>query len=276
MPYASLTRNDRNPLKRFLQRRRMRDALALTGRLGACTTIVDFGAGDGEACKHLAARFPDARIFCYEPCPALREEAKANLRDTPRAVIVGELTAMPRGQCDLVLCMEVFEHLPPEQTEQSLSAIDALLCPEGAALIGVPVEVFLSALAKGAFRMTRRRGDFDARLGNVLRATLGRPPRERPLSEISPGLPYHFYHLGFDHRRLRRQLEAKFKLQGAAGSPLPLVGAWLNSEIYYLVRKAIVGQVSRPACAQHEPSRLIGRLGNLPHVHLPSGVRPSR
>jgi SAM-dependent methyltransferase len=237
MSYAHLTRNDRNPLKRFLQRRRLQDALALLPPLRAGATIVDFGAGDGETCKHLATRFPGARIVCYEPCQALRAEAIVNLRGVPHAAMAATVDALPRGGCDLVLCTEVFEHLPPEQTEESLRTIHSLLRPEAAALIGVPLEVFLPALLKGVFRMTRRWGQFDARPLNILRATIGRPPCDRPLSEIAFGLPYHFHHLGFDHRRLRRQLEARFTLERVAGSPLPALGSLLNSEIYFVVSK---------------------------------------
>ena len=85
--------------------------------------------------------------------------------------------------------------------------------------------------------MTRRWGQFDAQPLNILRAALGRPPRNRPLSEIAPGLAYHFHHLGFDHRRLRRQLKERFVLHTTAGSPLPLLGALFNAEMYFLVRK---------------------------------------
>jgi SAM-dependent methyltransferase len=238
MSYAKLTRYDRNPLKRFLQRRRLRDARSLVPPCRDGHTIVDFGGGDGETCKHLAASFPRASFLCYEPCQALREEAIENLRGIPNAAVAAELHDLLYGQCDLVLCMEVFEHLPPEQTEASLSTIHHLLRPGGTALIGVPLEVFVPALLKGAFRLTRRWGQFDARPLNILRAAIGRPAQERPLSEIAPGLPYHFHHLGFDHRRLRRQLEARFTLQVVAGSPFPVFGPYFNSEIYYLVRKA--------------------------------------
>ena len=67
MCYADITRNDRNPIKRFFQRRRLSDALALAGMSASPRNIIDFGAGDGEFCRLLANRFPDARIFCYEP-----------------------------------------------------------------------------------------------------------------------------------------------------------------------------------------------------------------
>jgi SAM-dependent methyltransferase len=261
MPYADLTRNDANPIKRFLHRRRLKDALPLVA-LDGCQTIVDFGAGDGETCKRLAGLLPQARIYCYEPCHTLRQEAIATLRDTPHVTIAGAIGELPVAQCDLLLCMEVFEHLPRAQIEESLDVIDSLLRPGGFALIGVPLEIFLPALVKGVFRMTRRWSQFDARPTNILRAAIGRPPRARPQSEIAPGLPYHFHHLGFDHRVLRRQLESRFAIQRVVGSPVPWLGAALNSEIYFVARK--------PGSRQPlvNPQAAVS--------HFPSGVRPSR
>lgn len=237
MSYATITRHDRNPLKRYLQRSRLRDALSLVCGLGEFHTILDYGAGDGETCRQLAARFPRAAIVCYEPCEGLREEAAAHLCGLENLEIAGCWEELPRGKCDLVLCMEVFEHLSPEQIERELAQIAAILSPHGRALVGVPLEIFAPALVKGAFRMTRRFGEFDARPLNILKAALGRPPQERPQGEIAPGLPYHFHHLGFDYRRLRRQIEARFRIERIVGSPLPWIGPLLNSEIYFLLSR---------------------------------------
>lgn len=235
MSYATLTRHDSNPLKRYLQRRRLRDALSLISGSGERRMILDYGAGDGETCRQLSACFPQATIVCYEPCEELREEAKGHLCGLDNLEIAGCWDDLPQGKCDLVLCMEVFEHLIPEQIEQELARIESLLQPNGQALVGVPLEIFGPALFKGAFRMTRRFGEFDARPMNILKAALGRPPQKRPLGEIAPGLPYHFHHLGFDHRRLQRQIEARFHIEQVVGSPLPWIGPLLNSEIYFLL-----------------------------------------
>ena len=238
MTYRDITRNDKNPIKRLVQRRRLADALSLVGSDARPRTIIDFGAGDGELCKRLAARFRGARILCYEPVAWLRAEAAALVADTASVVIASRLDQLPAGEGDLVFCMEVFEHLPPRQTAEAIDAIDRVLADEGLAVIGVPLEVFAPALLKGLFRMARRYGEFDAVAGNVVLAVLGNPPGDRPVAEIAPGLPYHFHHLGFDHRRLRGQLEERFAILRTAGSPFRLLGTWLNSEVYYVLRKA--------------------------------------
>jgi hypothetical protein len=101
--------------------------------------------------------------------------------------------------------------------------------------VGVPNELFFPALIKGLFRMTRRYGSFDARPGNVLRAVLGRPPKRRPVREITPGLPYHFHHTGFDHRKLRIKLSKTFEIARQFASPVG--GELLGTEIYFILRK---------------------------------------
>jgi hypothetical protein len=107
----------------------------------------------------------------------------------------------------------------------------------------VPNELFLPALVKGLFRMTRRYGAFDARPANVLQATIGRPPGRRPVREITAGLPYHFHHTGFDHRELRRTLSETFEVERQFASPAG--GELLGTEIYLILKKR--GKPSPPA-----------------------------
>jgi len=104
-------------------------------------------------------------------------------------------------------------------------------------ILGVPYEIHLPALFKGVFRMSRRFADFDARVGNVLKAALGRPPRNRPVADIAAGLPYHFHHLGFDHRELEKAIGDHFRIAKKWFSPFRFLGSLLNSEIYYLLSK---------------------------------------
>jgi SAM-dependent methyltransferase len=238
MCYADITRNDRNPIKRFFQRRRLSDALALAGMSASPRNIIDFGAGDGEFCRLLANRFPDARIYCYEPVSWHRQEAAVRLKDNPSVEIVDSVEALPLGQADLVFCMEVVEHLPARQTAETLAAIHGALAKDGTALIGVPVEIYAPAMFKGMFRMMRRFGEFDARPKNIFRAALGFPTPERPIAEISEGMPYHAYHLGFDFRKLREQLQENFHVLRTVCSPAKWFPAWMNSEIYFILRKA--------------------------------------
>lgn len=83
--------------------------------------------------------------------------------------------------------------------------------------------------------MTRRYGAYDARPRNILRAAAGRPPADRPLGRISQGLPYHFHHTGFDHRRLRAVLQETFDPVREFGSPVD--SELFGTEVYLVMAK---------------------------------------
>jgi SAM-dependent methyltransferase len=235
--YAALTREDPNPLKRAVQGRRLCDALRLAAGLRP-QLVVDYGGGDGALCASAAARWPAAQLLCFEPAPQLAEEARALLAGTPRVEVVETETALPSGAADIVFCTEVFEHLPPPETERALDEIARVLKPGGHAIIGVPVEIGPPALAKGLFRASRRPGDFDAAPSSILQASLGRPPHPRPQAEISPGRASYPHHAGFDHRPLVRAIADRFVVESRSGSPFPSLPAWLNSELYVRARRA--------------------------------------
>ena len=232
--YAVLTREDPNPLKRAVQNRRLADALGLAQDL-APRLVVDYGGGDGALCGSAAALWPEARVICFEPAPQLADQARVLLARTPQAQIVSHEAALPAGADDLVFCTEVFEHLPPVETERALSEIGRILAPGGRAVIGVPVEIGPPALAKGLFRALRRPGAFDARAGAIASAMLGRPPASRPLDEIAAGRAYYPHHLGFDHRALTAAVARRFRIERRTGSPFTALPPWLNSELYLRV-----------------------------------------
>jgi SAM-dependent methyltransferase len=244
--YADLTVRDRSALKRWVQRRRLRDALRPLRATdhGARLRILDYGAGNGELVRQIAA-LRDVDAWVFEPTPELMAEARVHLAGQPSVTFIDQTRATASASFDLVFCLEVFEHLPRGPTREAAGEIHRLLRPEGLAVVGVPNELYAPALFKGLFRMGRRYGEFDAQPGNVVRAALGRPPVERPVLEIAAGLPYHPHHLGFDHRRLERELSECFVVVERWFSPLRFGGPSLNTEVYLLLRKARPGSAAR-------------------------------
>jgi SAM-dependent methyltransferase len=235
--YSEITVGDRNPVKRFLQRRRLRDAISVLDGLDDhfSGSFLDFGGGSGELSKILASRFPKARVFCYEPMPDIFEEARQNLSELENVTLVSDRKELRGLAFEYVYCLEVFEHLPRRQTARTIRTVDRLLKENGVFVVGVPNELFVPALIKGLFRMKRRYGNYDARPGNVLSAAIGRPPAKRPVRMISQGLPYHFHHMGFDHRRLHTQLSEIFDPVREFGSPIR--NQLLSTEVYFVLVK---------------------------------------
>lgn len=236
LAYAQLTRDDPSALKRWIQARRMADALRLVSPAHRLR-VVDYGGGDGELTARLAEP-PEAEAICFEPAVELRDQAEARLATQPRARVEPRAEALPDAWADAVFCLEVFEHLPDEESEAALGHIHRVLEPGGRLVIGVPVEVGPPALAKGLFRRLRRPGSPDARWREIVAAALGRPRPERALASLGERLPYHPFHLGFDHRRLIAKLAPRFRLEARRGSPFRWAPILCNSELYLLARRA--------------------------------------
>ncbi len=239
MKYADITFNDRNPVKRRLQRIRLDHALKVLEELpdDFAGRVLDFGAGNGELSRQIARRFPRAIVIAYEPVPDLNQEAREHLEEVPQVQVVASLKEFSRESFDLIFALEVFEHLPDGPFDEALEQVTRLAQTGASLVFGVPNELFLPALVKGLFRMTRRFGEVDAVPGNILRASLGKPPTARPVKEIAPGLPYIVRHMGFDYRRFREELARRFRVWKIYGSPFPFLPPALNFEVYFLCQK---------------------------------------
>lgn len=233
MSYERQTRGDASRLKRWVQHRRLADAIRLTRLAPQPSHIVDYGAGDGAFSLTLASIYPGAQITCFEPVPAMREEALRLVAGHPRITIADNEALIASG-ADLVVCTEVFEHLPPAEFQRALDEIERISRPSGLIVLGVPVETGPPAFAKGLFRMVRRYGEEDAQPGRVLAATRGRPP-QRSAQPVSDGRAHFHAHLGFDHRAFERAIRARFTVQERRFSPWNL-GSWFASELYLAVR----------------------------------------
>lgn len=235
MAYSESTFKDPNPIKRWLQFRRLATALQLAGSESRANVVCDFGAGNGELCKLLSVRTKAAEIICYEPAAVFLAEARENLEGVPRIQFTSSTEHLSSRSVDVLFCLEVLEHLQPNDLSVAIDEMARLLTEQGRLVLGVPIEVGLPALYKGAFRMTRRYGEFDANIKNVLAAAMYRPPTERPIHRLDPGVEIYPMHMGFDHRTIVSLLTKRFELIGTTSSPFPL-GSALMPERYFVAR----------------------------------------
>jgi 2-polyprenyl-3-methyl-5-hydroxy-6-metoxy-1,4-benzoquinol methylase len=158
MAYAEITVRDPNPIKRWLQRRRFRDALAILYDADSTKLlkILDFGGGDGELFFSAIAAAPNACVYLHEPNLSLLKGAKEKLSAWEDVYFTSDIGSVDKQSFDYVYCLEVFEHLPLEPTRQAISLIYESLKPGGFAIVGMPHKLFAPALLKGLFRMSRR------------------------------------------------------------------------------------------------------------------------
>jgi SAM-dependent methyltransferase len=145
----------RNPLVRRLVGGFLREV----GRLAAASRprrVLEVGCGEGYVLRHLADWMPGVRFDGLELDAASLGRARARCPEA--SLLRGDACALPFGDgtFDLVVCLEVLEHLPdPERALREVRRVSRQAC-----LLSVPHEPFF-------------------RLGNVLRgrhlARLGSP-----------------------------------------------------------------------------------------------------
>ena len=235
--YADKTRRDPNPIKRFIHRDRFNTAVRVFDLLsgGMNHNVLDFGAGDGELARLLSSE-TSGEVVAYEPAPTFQGQLVQNLKTARRVRVSNTVDYLPDKGFDVIFCLEVLEHLSDESIEAVLGQFQRLLKPTGYILVSVPHEIFFPALLKGMFRMLRRRGTFDGSARNIFRATLGMKVT-RPMSKLSDDLPYFFDHLGFDYRALEKKWAPGFSVQDRFFRPFSWLGSFVNSEVFYILRK---------------------------------------
>ena len=233
--YADLTIHDKNPIKRFLQNKRLNHGLKILEKLdiGSDITILDYGSGDGELCMRIDKRIPKSNIVCYEPAEFLGQQAEKKLADKDNICVVSKTRNLENNSFDLIFCLEVFEHLSPEVIEKELIEFKRLLKPNGKIIIGVPNEIFFAALFKGALRFKRRKKDSDGNLKNIFKSAIGWPPKIRTIVQFD-GMPYIIRHMGFDYRIFKKQLSKHFSIDKNYGSPNIKLPILLNFEVYFI------------------------------------------
>ncbi len=238
--YADITTDDPNLVKRWLQNRRLDDALWHVGVERGSDfdgRMLDYGGGDGALCRRFLTRFPAASVVSFDPSTTMLAEAVGGSQVTA-VQAVGSTGPLETGSFDVITCCEVVEHLPVAQIDEALEEIFRLLSPEGLLVLGVPNELYLMALGKGVFRMVRRSGQYDARWDTVLPAAKGHPRMDRPVHEID-SLPFIYPHTGFDYRTTLADLHRHgFRVEGSHGSPIRRGPRFLNTELYLVCRKS--------------------------------------
>jgi FkbM family methyltransferase len=75
-------------------------ASLLAGRLDVA---LDVGANDGQTARELLARFPDVRVFSFEPHPGALSELRSVAAREPRLEAVGAAVSAENGNIPLVL-----------------------------------------------------------------------------------------------------------------------------------------------------------------------------
>jgi SAM-dependent methyltransferase len=127
-----------NPIQRWLLRRFYGHIAGLVRATGALR-ILDVGCGEGFTARHLREDGVSATMAGVDYSPAALAWSLANHKDlTHLSVADAHYLPFPDVSYDLVLCLEVLEHLP----DSSLALRELLRVSRDYVLVSVPHEPF--------------------------------------------------------------------------------------------------------------------------------------
>lgn len=114
---------------------------------GSQARVMDFGCGDALASSELAGRC--ARLVLTDAAPAVRERLEARFAASPSIAVLSpqEVSALPDGSLDLVICNSVAQYLARELLASLLGEWRRLLTPGGRLLIADVIPPHVSAIA---------------------------------------------------------------------------------------------------------------------------------
>ncbi|OFW07971.1 MAG: hypothetical protein A3H96_24355 [Acidobacteria bacterium RIFCSPLOWO2_02_FULL_67_36] len=211
--------------------------------------LLDYGCGDGTFLGLVHDLFPTAAGVDIEP----RQVEGCRERLAPLTGLsfgtIDSLAGARDRVFDVIACMEVFEHCPDDVQAAVLGELHRLAAPGATIIISVPIEIGPTLAAKQAARAfaawrglseyeTRERYTASELLHMVLGGRGAAIGRHETIAEIAPGNTMRFTgHKGFNWRRLETAIAARFTIERRLFSPMPWLGAWLNSQVWFVCRR---------------------------------------
>lgn len=232
MSYAELTVENPSWLKRFSHTRRFDFALALLA-VNDTDDVLDYGTGDGFMLRKVLSANPQ-HVVGYEPIETQYKQLvdAIDKLDARNVSLINELGSIENRCFSKICCLEVLEHLTEENQRALLASIRKLLRAGGVVVISVPIEIGLSGLIKNIVRFLLGQLHPNTTLPNVLKSFLGWKIDRGDEDYISS-------HIGFDYRELEKTICASgFKIKEKRFSPFDRLGAFTNSQVFFVLESA--------------------------------------
>lgn len=104
------------------------------------TRVLDFGCGDGRLLYELKKQMPETSVIGVDTSKRALGFAKAFLADQVKVHLYTNLSQVVQEllPVDVVVSMEVLEHIPPKQLPQVVEEIASVLRPDGIFIVTVP------------------------------------------------------------------------------------------------------------------------------------------
>ncbi len=234
----------RDRLIAWSHRRRFDTGLALAHAFGG-RRLLDYGCGDGTFLALLSST-------AARPSEGVGAELDSTQVNDCRTrlgegrglsfVSIDSLDGPAhRGRYDVVVCMEVLEHVV--DLDPVIDRLWRLLAADGTLLVSVPVETGLPLLIKQAARRVagwRGIGDYPGTSPYTWREYWvsvfagSEPHLVRPI--YGGATPFHD-HKGFNWMALRNRLARRFAIERVVASPLAWIGPRLATQVWFVARK---------------------------------------
>jgi SAM-dependent methyltransferase len=146
--------------------------------------ILDFGCGTGDASAELARRFPDAKIFGYDPADKALEYARNKHKEVNVQFCARE--SLNEHAFDLIFMNCVIHHIDPLNRQEIVSEITKLLSRNG------KIWIFENNPANPGTRWAMYRNPFDKGVVKVWPGELQRLFIQSGLQILGKGFLFYF------------------------------------------------------------------------------------
>lgn len=226
--YSELTTSNTSFIKRFSHSKRFTTAIKILN-FRSNDKFLDIGTGDGYFLK-LVNEKKIKKIVGYEPDNKMFKVLKKNLYYS-KNIILKKYLVKDSGPFNKISCLEVLEHLRLNDQKKIFKLIKKNSTNKSIILIGVPIEIGLSGFIKNLIRILLRQSHENTSVINIFKSLFNLKIKRRNSKYIKS-------HIGFDFSTVEKLiLSNNFKILKKYYSPFHYIGFWLNSQIYWLIKK---------------------------------------
>ena len=222
-------------LKKFSHLRRFNIAINLL-HFNKNDFFLDYGTQDGYLISKIINNLDQPKILVgYEPVSLefkkLDQKLKAN--DKNNIFFSSELNLIINKypKFNKISCLEVLEHMTPSKQDEILKEISELLEKNGKIVISVPIEIGVASFLKNIIRYFIGQKHEGSTLVNIFKSLFGMKILRQESNFINS-------HIGFNYKELEKLIyKNNFIIYKKIYSPFTLIGAFLNSQVFYVLKK---------------------------------------